>query len=211
MATALDPNTVSGLDQRQADALKKAGVDTVEKLAGIDPEALAQQTGLGAEDLRKLKTRAAAAMTQRAARARPARRSMTVAWVMLALVVIAVLAVVDAARMRGFWRVDYAQQEGKLVAATGRTAAAALKQIEAAASEVSRSNWGAAQKHLNQAGEEITFLEQIAPPRLMGQVQEARSALGRAQEAVGSQDQSAAERIDEVNQTLAKLAGAREK
>lgn len=210
MATALDPNTVSGLDQRQADALKKAGVDTVEKLAAIDPEALAQQTGLGAEDLRKLKTRAAAAMTQRAARARPARRSMTVAWVMLALIVIAAIAVLYAIRVRAGAQAAVAKERQQLAVASAHVASIAQRHVDDAASNVGASNWGVAQNDLGGAGSEITVLEQIAPPDLVDRVRSARSQLGAAQNAVGAQDQSALQRIDELKQTLAKVAGARE-
>jgi hypothetical protein len=205
MAASRKPDIIAGLNESQAQVLRQAGVDTVEKLAAIDPEALAGRTGLGVEELRSLKAQAAAA--QRCVAARPVRRSMTIAWVMLALVVIAVIAVLYAIRARAGAQALVAEQEQKLRAATARVASIAQGRVDAAASEVANHNWGEAQRDLNQAGEEITFLERIAPRALRRGVEEARSRLGRAQEAVGRQDSSAAQRINDLKQAISNLSG----
>jgi len=206
MAAALNPDTIAGLNENQSQALRQAGVDTVEKLAMIDLEAMAGRTGLGVEELRNLKAQAAA-IAQRSPRTRPVRRSLTIAWVMLALVAIAVIAVLYAIWARAGAQALVAEQEQKLRAATARVASVAQGHVDAAASEVANRNWGEAQKELNQAGEEITFLEQIAPRAFRGPVEEARSRLGRAQEAVGRQDSSAAQRINDLKQAISDLSG----
>jgi len=137
---------------------------------------------------------------------RPVRHSMTIAWVMLALVAIAVISVFYAVRSRGGAQARVAEQAQKLQAAVNRIASTAQGHVSAAASDVAGSNWGKAQDDLNQAGEEITSLEQIAPRSLRGAVEEARSRLGRAQEAVGRQDESAAQRIDDLKQAVSGLS-----
>jgi hypothetical protein len=204
MAT-LSPEAIPGLDERQAQALKQAGVDTLEKLAVIDPEAMARQTGLSVNDLRKLKDHAHAAAIK-AARPRRVSRSMTIAWVMLALILIAVLAVLYAVRVRQGFGGRYAQAERKLEIACSRVASEALGHVGSASTDAASNNWGQAQNDLNQAGEDITFIEQIAPRSLTRAVQNARSALGSAQNAVGSQDTSTTERIDELRNALDQIA-----
>jgi len=207
MAAALNANTIPGLDERQAQALRRAGVDTVEKLAAIDPDATASRTGLDVDDLRRLKAQATA-VGQRSATVRPARRrSMTVAWIMLALIVIAVGSVLYAIRARAGAQALVAEQEQQLINATAHIASTAEQYVKDAATSVGEDNWGVAQNDLGRAGDEIAVVEQIAPRSLRGKVQEARSRLGRAQEAVGARDTTAIQRIDELKQALTDLSG----
>jgi len=202
---ALNPGVVPGLDERQAQALKQAGVDTIEKLAVIDPDAVAKQTGLSADDLRRLKEQAHAAAL-RSVRPRRRSRSMTIAWVMLALIVIAAVSVLYAIRTRQGVGARLAQEEQKLAIASARVASDALGHVNAALSDVTAQNWGQTQNDLNQAGEDITLLEQIAPRSMKRAVQDARAGLGSAQEAVGRQDTAATERIEGLKDTLNQIA-----
>ncbi len=139
---------------------------------------------------------------------RKVRRSRPVAWVVLALILIAVLAVLYAERVRAGMGARLADQEVKLAAAARRIAADGLARADDAASDVGRGNWGLAQTDLNRAGDEITFLEQIAPRSLVRDIREARSRLGPAQEAVGRQDQSSSQRTAELREVFARLARA---
>jgi type II secretory pathway pseudopilin PulG len=208
MANALGLDAIRGIDERQAQALKQAGIDTIGKLAAMDPDAIAKRTGLSADDLHGFKTQAVA-MVARAVGARPVRRrSMTLAWVMLALIVIAVVAILYAVKAPQGARARLAAAEQKLATASAWVASDAVGHISAAGSDVTASNWGQAQNDLNEAGKDITLLEQIAPSQFSGDVADARSALGRAQEAVGARDEAASQRIDEIRKALSRLTGA---
>ena len=207
MAAELKSGVVAGLDDRQAQALRQAGIDTLEKLAEADPEALARKTGLSADDLRRFKTQAAA-LIQRAP-ARAPRRSMARAYTMLALIVIAVIAILYARHVRSSTHAQLADQEQKLVLATARTATIALAHVDAAARNAAAANWSVGQDELTQVVEEINFLEQIAPRSLEGSVRRARSQLGDAQNAVGKRDQSATDRIKDLRATMSELAKAK--
>jgi len=207
MANALGLDAVSGMDERQAQALTQAGVDTVGKLAAMDPDATAKRTGLSADDLRRFKTEALA-MVERAARARPMRRSMTLAWIMLALIVLTAIAILYAIRVRAGAQALVAEQRQQLADATAYIASLAVDPVKTAASEVGRGNWGGAQDALGRVGQELNVLERVAPREMRDKVGEARSALGRAQTAVGARDEAASQRIDEIQKALGELAGA---
>lgn len=204
MATELKPGTPAGLDEARAQKLRQAGIDTVEKLAEIDADAVANQTGLSADDLRQLKTEAAVR-----APSVPRRRSITTTHVMLVLIAIAVIAVFYGRWAAGRNATRLMEAQHKLTAAVARSATVALEHINAAAANVAGGNWGVAQTELNKAGEEITFLETIAPSDVSGNVRDARSSLSGAQDAVGSRDAAAAQRIDDLKAAVSKLSGAK--
>ncbi|HUT74558.1 MAG TPA: hypothetical protein VM221_06960 [Armatimonadota bacterium] len=210
MSTELKPGALAGLEERHAEALRQAGVDTVEKLAEMEPETTASRTGLSADDLRRFKAQATA-LTHPAPAPAPAapRRSLTTAWVMLALVIITVIAVLYAGRVRAGARAQLADQEQKLAVATARTAEIAQAHVNAAASNLARGNWGLAQQNLDEAGREVTFLEEIAPRRFAGTMRQVRSSLGRAQDTVSAKDRAAPERVGDLNDALAEVAAAK--
>lgn len=208
MAAPLNPGAVAGLDERKIQALGRAGVDTIEKLASLDVDSVASQSNIAVEELRRMKTQAAALVERPPVAATPARRSMTLAWVILALIVIAVIAVVYAGRVRAAAGTQVAEQEQKLVVAVAHVGLAADRRVESAAANIGAGNWGLAQQNLGRAGDEIAALEQIAPRKVAGKVREARSRLSRAQEAVGAKDRAALERINELRETLGGLSGA---
>jgi hypothetical protein len=208
MSTELKPGALAGLEQRHAEALRQAGVDTVEKLAEMEPETTASRTGLSADDLRRFKARAMA-LTHPAPPPAAPRRSLTTAWVMLALVIITVIAVLYAGRVRAGARAQLAEQEQKLAVATARTAEVAQQHVNAAASNLARGNWGLAQQNLDEAGREVTFLEEIAPRGFAGAVRDIRSSLGRAQDTVSAKDRAAPERVGDLNDALAEVAAAK--
>jgi hypothetical protein len=205
MTTELKAGALPGLDDPQAQALKRAGANTVEKLAEADVEALARHAGLSADVVRRLKAQAAA--TAQGMERPRARRSPTVVYVILALVVITVIAVWYAVHVRAGAIALVAGQQGKLMVATARAASAAERHGDAAASNVGAGNWGLAQTNLDRVGDELTFIEQIAPRSSTRTVRAARVALGQAQEAVGRQDPAAAKRVDELKNALAELVG----
>jgi len=207
MATELKAG-VLGLDERQVDALRRAGVDTAQKLAQADAEALARRTGLAADDVRAWKS-PAAQMAGESQSAPVRRRSLAVVYVILALIVITAVAVLYAVYAPAGLRTRVAQQEQKLAMAAQNSASVAAGYVDAAARDVGSANWGTAQNDLNQAGEQITFMEQIAPERMASAVEQARSRLGQAQEAVGRRDDSAARRITDLRDTLAPLSGSK--
>jgi len=208
MATPLDAKAVPSLDERQAEALRQAAVDTVEKLAAIDPDAMASRTGLRVEDLRRLKAQAAAS-AEAEAKAPPAPRVGAMVYFVLALILVTIVAIIYARWAPSQARALSAEQEQQLIHATAHVASIAEGYVESAASNIGAGNWGLAQSKLGRAGEEVTVLERIASHhRLGGRVRDVRSQLGRAQEAVGAHDKSALQRIDNLKSSLAELSGA---
>lgn len=207
MATELRARIVTGLDDRQVQGLRQAGVDTVEKLAGADAEAVAAKAGLSADEVRRLKAAAAAFLYHPAAAAR--RQGPTVAYVMLALVLITVIAIFVAVKAPQAARARAASLEHKLELAAGIPAAAAQKAAKDAAESVAASDWGVAQRNLDKAGAEITTLEDIAPDKFKGMVRDARSQLSRAHEAVAAHDGDSAQRVKELADNLGRMVTAR--
>jgi hypothetical protein len=137
----------------------------------------------------------------------PRGRSLAVLWVILALIIIAALAILYAARVRSGVGTIRAEQHQKLLVASAYVAAQGIKDLDAAASNIAAGNYGLAQKDLGSLSDKVALLERIAPSDLIGKVRQVRSSLSTAQRLVGANDRSALEQIDEMKLPLSALAG----
>jgi hypothetical protein len=193
-----------GIDASAVEALRRAGVQTVQQLADADPDAVAMASGVPVERIRDWQQRA----RRTGAKAGPSPVAkgwlVGVIGVVIAIILGWALIAIGSAKIRKAEGIRVAS-EAKLRIAVAYAANEAIEELRQARLALGNQNWGSAQTTLSQVGTRVKLINDVAPDSETDRVNEIQQLLDDLQAAVGQQSADASQKLDALEAALDKM------
>ena len=193
-----------GIDQSAVEALARAGVRTLQELAGADAESLAMASGIPLERIRDWQQRA------RRAGAPKKRNPVLTGWTVgiIGLLVAALLGwimmSIGSARIN-HGRDLQAEADLRLQSALSPIAEEAYTQAQSVDRALRRNNWGDASQELSRLDRLADLMERIAPADKQKTASQLRSSLQDLRSALDNQSAKSRDLLDNIMVSLDQL------